>query len=316
MSKKFLIAAGFAALAGAVAEIAVHGYLDVMYKETIPQGLIKRLGNKSNEKDMSDFWQFTADNNEWVKQQPVEEINRMNIRGDNLKGYFLPAKEESDVFVLFAHGYRSSHEGDPVNFERFYHEQGYNFMSVDHTASGGSEGNFVGFGYFEAEDMLDWIYYLIDRFGEDIKIILHGVSMGGATVCNMASRVPKQVKLIVSDCAYTSAMEEFVHTANGAGVKKTGGLIKAFNLMNKVLAGYDLKETDVRESIKRSRVPMLFVHGDADDFVPTHMVYDLYSNCTQDKDLFIVKGAKHAQSIMVDKEGYENKLREFIAKYL
>lgn len=312
--KKKLLALG--AAAGITVGAVLHGYLDIMYKETIPAGLIKRLANRSNNKAMDAFGKYTEENKKWVSAQNIENIDMPSERGYVLKGYLLSAKTESKVFVLFAHGYRADHNGDPINFEKYYYDKGYNFMSVDHTAAGDSEGNYVGFDYFESQDMLRWIDYLVNRFGEDIKIILHGVSMGGATVCKMADRVPKQVKLIVSDCAYTSALDQFDETARSVGVPRTKELLAIFNFINKHLAGYDLEHTNVRPHIISSRVPMLFVHGGEDDFVPTKMVYELYDLCQREKDLLIVDGAAHAQSIMAGYAEYTAKLDEFIEKYL
>ncbi len=318
MSKKIIPAIVALGAAAAVAEFAVHGYLDVMYAEKIPQGIMKRLGNKKSDKSLREIHKFNKGENEWASSKDIEKIDLKNTRDNNLKGYYLPAEKESDVFVLFAHGYRSSHCGDPYNFIRFYHEEmKFNFMSVDHVTAGESDGDFLGFDYFESEDMLLWIDYLTERFGKDIKIILHGVSMGGATVCKMASRVPEQVKLIVSDCAYTSAEDQLKSVCNSVGLVKSAPLaFFLFNRMNKRLAKFDLKDTDVRTSVSQARVPMLFVHGDTDDFVPTRMVYELYDLCPTEKNLLIVKGAAHAESILIGSEKYKEKLNEFINKYI
>ena len=313
MNKKLL---ALGAVTGVAVGMAIHGYLDVMYKETIPAGLFKKLANKANDKSMEAFGRYTEENKKWVDAQDIEIIDMQSGRGYMLKGYLLSAKEESNVFVLFAHGYRADHNGDPINFEKYYYDKGYNFMSVDHTAAGESGGDFVGFDYFESQDMLKWIDYIVSRFGEDIKIILHGVSMGGATVCKMADQVPKQVRLIVSDCAYTSALDQFDETARSTGIPRTKELLSVFNFMNKHLAGFDLEHTNVRPHVISARVPMLFVHGGSDDFVPTKMGYELYGLCQAEKDLLIVDGAEHAQSIMIGYDEYTAKLDEFIKKHL
>ena len=318
MNKKIIGAIAAIGSAALVAEFAIHGYLDVMYAERIPMGLLKRMGNKKSDRSLREIHKFNAGENEWAATKDIENIDIKNSREETLKGYFLPADEKSDVFVLFAHGYRSSHAGDPYNFIRFYHEEmKFNFMSVDHVTAGESEGDYLGFDYFESEDMFKWVDYLTERFGEDIKIILHGVSMGGATVCKMASRVPSQVKLIISDCAYTSAEDELLNVVNSVGINKVAPVaLFLFNRMNKRFAKFDLKDTDVRESVKSAAVPMLFVHGDSDDFVPTRMVFELYDLCGNEKDLLIVEGAAHAESILIGMEKYKAKMKEFIAKYI
>ena len=314
MGKKGVALLGLAALGGAV---AVHSYLDLMYKQTIPKGPAMRLQELMDNGDMQELAEKCSENMKWVDEQDIEYIDLKSDRGETLKGYLLMAEGESKTFAVFAHGYRADHRGDPANFYKYYYDKGINFFACDHTSAGESEGDWVGFDYYESQDLLKWLEYIIKRFGEDIKIILHGVSMGGATVCKMADRVPKQVKLIVADCPYTSAVEEFEAVANSVGIKKTApAIISAINFLNKRLAGYDLKETDVRQSVSDSSVPMLFVHGKDDDFVPTRMGVELYELCKNNKDLLLVDAAKHAESVVKKPEGYYSKLDEFIEEYL
>ncbi|MCR5208538.1 MAG: alpha/beta hydrolase [Eubacterium sp.] len=313
-SAKLAIAGlGVAAMGG----LAVYSYLDVMYKETIPKGPAKRLFEMMDNGDLQGLTDMCVESMKWVDEQDIETITMLSDRGEELKGFMLMVDEPSKKFCVFAHGYRASHRGDSANFFKYYHDKGFNYLAVDHTASGESGGDWVGFDYYESQDMLKWLNYLIDRFGEDIIITLHGVSMGGATVCKMADKIPPQVKLIVADCPYTSAIDEFTSVAGGAGLKRTAPyFVKAMNFLNKKLAGYDLNDTDVRESVKNSKVPMLFVHGGSDDFVPTYMGEELYNLCNNEKDIFIVPPAKHAESIVQDTEGYFAKLDEFIGKYI
>lgn len=291
-------------------------YFDIMYTGKLPKSFLMQYGDKKTHGSMSGLTVLEEESNEWIDSKDVEEIDYKNKREQTLKGYLLPAETETKRFVVFAHGYRSSHRGNPAPFAPYYHEKGFNFFSMDHVASGSSEGAYIGFDYYESEDTLEWIDYLINRFGEDIEILLHGVSMGGATVCKMADKVPPQVKAIVSDCAFTSAEDEFKTVAGEYGFGKVApALYKTYNVMNKKFSGFDLGETDVRESVSHSRVPMLFVHGGADGFVPTKFVYELYDICNTEKDLLIVEGAGHASAISENGELYKTKLNEIIKRY-
>ncbi len=314
MNKKALALFGLGA--AATAGLAFYSYLDLMYKESIPKGPARRILERLNMGD--DALARTCEKNmEWVDAQDIERIDLVNDRGETLKGYLLMAEKESKTFAVFAHGYRANHRGDPANFYKYYYDKGINFFACDHTCHGDSDGSWVGFDVYESVDMLKWLNYLIERFGEDIKIIIHGVSMGGATVCQMADKIPANVKLIVADCPYTSAKDEFLFVANNSGIKKTAPyLLDVINVINKKCAGYELEETDVRNSVKCAKAPMLFVHGGADDFVPTSMGRELYELCGSEKELFIVDGAKHAESVVVDPEGYYKKLDEVIEKYV
>lgn len=318
MNKK-LVALGTAGVLGAglIAGEFVHLYMDVMARPLKHRSVLGLFDGKKKDGEPDEFKDFTEEKLKWINQQSTEKIKITSERGDTLAGFLTLAKEKSNVFVVFAHGHHSTHNGDPANFMRYYIEKGFNFLAVDHIAAGESTGKFIGFDYFEHRDCLDWITYLIARFGDDIKIIIHGVSMGGATVCQMADKVPKQVKLAVADCPYTSALEEYEFVLKKAGIKKSApAILNGFNGLNKIFAGFDFKETDVRNAVAHSKIPMLFVDGSADTLIPLEMTKELYSLCAAEKDILIVDGAEHAQSIAKDEDGYHKKLDEFISKYL
>ena len=318
MNKK-LVALGTAGVLGAglIAGEFVHLYLDVMARPLKHRSVLGLFEGKKKDGEPDEFKDFTDEKLKWINQQSTEKIKITSERGDTLAGFLTLAKEKSNVFVVFAHGHHSTHNGDPANFMRYYIEKGFNFLAVDHIAAGESTGKFIGFDYFEHRDCLDWITYLTARFGDDIKIIIHGVSMGGATVCQMADKVPKQVKLAVADCPYTSALEEYEFVLKKAGIKKSApAILNGFNGLNKIFAGFDFKETDVRNAVAHSKIPMLFVDGSADTLIPLEMTKELYSLCAAEKDILIVDGAEHAQSIAKDEDGYHKKLDEFISKYL
>lgn len=316
MNKKLIAVGAAATAAGCLCKAAIDGYKEITAREKKKKSIIKRLAEMGDKTDYSDMIAFTQNKVKWNEQQETEKISITSERGDLLKGYLTLNKNESNVFVFFAHGCRTDHNGDPANFMQYYIEKGYNFLSVDHVAQGESGGAYMGYDYFESIDSLEWLDYLIRRFGQDIKIIIHGVSMGGATVCQMSDKVPSQVKLAVADCPYTSALDEFDHVAKSAGVKYTNTILKVINAMNKRFAGYDFKDTDVRNAVKNAKIPMLFVHGKEDDFVPTGMGVELYEICTNEKELYLVDNAIHAQSIKTDEVGYHKKLDAFIEKYL
>ena len=318
MNKK-LVALGTAGVLGAglIAGEFVHLYMDVMARPLKHRSVLGLFDGKKKDGEPDEFKDFTDEKLKWINQQSTEKIKITSERGDTLAGFLTLAKEKSNVFVVFAHGHHSTHNGDPANFMRYYIEKGFNFLAVDHVAAGESTGKFIGFDYFEHRDCLDWITYLTARFGDDIKIIIHGVSMGGATVCQMADKVPKQVKLAVADCPYTSALEEYEFVLRKAGIKKSApAILNGFNGLNKIFAGFDFKETDVRNAVAHSKIPMLFVDGSADTLIPLEMTKELYSLCAAEKDILIVDGAEHAQSIAKDEVGYHKKLDEFISKYL
>lgn len=254
----------------------------------------------------------------WFDEQVFEEFELINDKMQRLRGYFLPADEPSNVYVFCSHGYRGCGKEEFRLMTRFYHDKGYNVFLVDHQAAGESDGKYIGFGYHECPDCLRWLDFMHERFGKDIQIILHGVSMGCATVTMMSGsdKLPESVKFIVADCGYTSAYDEFI-----SNVGKLRPVVAPFmsiaNKINKKLSGYEFKDANPLEAVKKTKVPMIFIHGGMDTFVPTKMVYELYDACSsEDKKLLVVEGAAHAESYPVDSEAYEALVCEFAEKYI
>ncbi len=254
----------------------------------------------------------------WFYNQVLEEFEITNEKGFSLKGYLLPADKESDVYVFCSHGYRGNGRFEFQNMAKFYHEKGYNLFIVDHQAAGESDGKYIGFGYHEHKDCFRWLDFMRNEFGKNIQIILHGVSMGCATVTMMSGndRLPSNVKFTVADCGYTSAHDEFLHNA-GQIKALAKPVINIASKFNKLISGYEFKDANPIEAVKTAKVPMLFIHGSIDTFVPTKMVYELYNNCAaNDKDILIVEGAAHAESYPVDSVSYEAKINKFAEKYI
>ena len=221
------------------------------------------------------------------------------------------ARVENRHIVLLRHLVNSGKQRGKVLF-------GINVFFPDHIASGESEGTHCGFGYHEREDCMKWLKYMTDHFGKDIKIILHGVSMGSATVCMMTGRndLPENVKFTVADCGFTTAKDLFKFKMDGLGIPDMG-LLKGVNLANRINHGFDFRDIAPVESVKNAKVPMLFVHGKEDNLVPSYMAKELFDNCSAPyRDILIVEGADHAQAHVDGKQEYEDKIDAFIEKFV
>ncbi len=254
----------------------------------------------------------------WYEKQTFQKYEIINRNGFNLKGYYLPSEKKSNIYVLLNHGYRSSGMGEFFLLTKYYYDKGINVFMVDHQAAGESEGKYIGFGYHEHFDSLQWIDFMKEQFGDEIQVILHGISMGCATVTMMSDKdlLPDCVKFIVADCGYTSAYDEFAHNIENMHMTKFP-ILNIANFFNKKISGYDFKDANPIESVKNAEVPMLFIHGSNDDFVPVNMVYKLYDACgSKDKDLIIIEGAGHAESYPKDSKAYEDKINIFADKYI
>ena len=187
----------------------------------------------------------------------------------------------------------------------------------DLTGHGRSEGEYIGFGSFDAKNILLWVDYLINRFGEDIEIILHGISMGAATVlnCNEMSP-PDQVKIIIEDCGFTSAEAVMNNTLKDMIGFKFMPIVKLGSLVSKVKAGYFFSESDPLKNMNKAKNPVLFIHGEEDTYVPFEYGKELYDACPTPKDYLWVPNTVHAFSYYNAKDEYEQKVKDFIAKYM
>lgn len=253
---------------------------------------------------------------QWFWAQEKERITMRSHDGLRLLAYYLPAKEESDRVLILMHGYRNDGYGDFSGLFRFYHEQGYHLLAPHQRSHGESEGEYICFGVKERYDLKQWTEYIAKRFQGKCKIFLSGISMGGATVLMATGlELPKQVKGIIADCAFTSPWDIF------ASVLQSGFYLPRFPILNvadricRRRAGFGFKECSTLDCMRTNRIPVLFIHGGADTFVPTQMSSQNYEACVAEKELLIVKRAAHATSNMVDPESYRSKVIAFMDKY-
>ena len=306
-----------AAAAGTYSALTGIVYYEVMGRRAHTPPFFFFLADKQAQKKPDYKPYKETDGEKWFKEQSLIEFTRTNEENHALKAYFLPAENDSKKFVFLSHGYRSNARDEFGRFTKFYHDNGINVFMVDHQAAGQSEGGLITFGQREARDGLEWLDFMIDTFGDDIEIFLHGISMGCATVTAMtgSDTLPENVKFTVADCGYTSMIDEFKSNLDKAHVPAFP-LLNAVAVIHRAATGMSIKEAAPIDMIKNAKVPVLFIHGATDDFVPTTMVFELYEACPGEKDLLIVDDAEHAESYKKDPASYEAKVKEFMDKYL
>ena len=154
---------------------------------------------------------------------------------------------------------------------------------------------------------------MVEKAGEDVQIILHGNSMGGATVLMMSGlKLPEQVKGIISDCAFTSMKDVFTHVLHSMYHIPAFPIIQIASWINTKKVGYGLDDCNSAREVEKAEVPILFIHGDKDVFVPCWMTEEAYKHCASPKTKLIVEGAGHGESYYKDTEGYERAMDSFI----
>ena len=251
----------------------------------------------------------------WISDQSNycdEEIESF----DNLKlhGYKINNKN-SNVWVITVHGYMGSGAKMAFYAENFYN-MGYNVLVPDLRGHGKSEGNYIGMGWNDRKDILRWID-LILKENNNAEIILHGVSMGGATVMmTSGEELSENIKCIIEDCGYSSVVDEFEDKLKNIFNLPKTPILQVADLLSRVRAGYWFSDASSVSQLKKAKVPILFFHGDKDDFVPYDMLDKVYNAADVEKEKLVVEGAEHAKSAYVNPELYWNTISKFINKHL
>jgi fermentation-respiration switch protein FrsA (DUF1100 family) len=259
----------------------------------------------------------------WIDTMPCEDAEILSRDGLILRGYYLArTNPASTKTVIIAHGYTGEAKDFSPFAQHFYEKLGYNLLMPNARGHGNSEGKYIGYGWPERLDYLDWIDWVKARSKETcpVQIVLFGISMGAATVMMTGGEaLPPEVKAIIEDCGYTSAAEELLYQAKAMfhlKLTENSLLFKAVNRLAEKRMGYSFTEASALEQVKKIKVPTLFIHGDADTFVPTVMVYPLYEACLAPKELYVVSGAEHGLACQTDTEEYEKRITQFLGKYV
>lgn len=307
--KTAIACAGVLAAAGA-AETA-YFYGRTMKRQNVDlERTMKMAGT-----DWSQYTDILTERKKFMLEQPHEDVYQTAFDGLKLHATYFPSIKESTgkkrVVICF-HGYTSKGLADFTGLTDYYFRHGYAMLHPDARAHGDSEGQYIGFGCLDRKDALGWIDWVLKKCGTDVDIFLHGVSMGGATVLMAGGlELPPQVKGIISDCGFTSPKEVFTHVLNTMYHLPAFPIIPAANIVNKKLAGYGMDECNAKREVAKAKVPILFIHGSKDTFVPVKMCHELYDCCASPKKKLIVEGAAHGESYFKDMEAYEKALDEF-----
>lgn len=260
---------------------------------------------------------LTTEGIAWMKEADFRTLSLTSFDDLLLQGYYLPADKPTGNTAIIAHGYASKAKYMAA-YAKYYHDTlGYNVLMPDARGHGASEGNYIGFGWNERKDYLRWIDYLLKLQGPNTKIVLHGVSMGGATVLmTSGEEMPDQVKAVIADCGYTSAKDMLTYQLKRMYGLPSFPIIPATSLLTKILAGYSFGEASALEQVKKTELPILFIHGEEDTFVPVRMVHELYAAAHGDKELYLVPNAEHGNAYAKDPRTYEGKVSGFLGRYI
>lgn len=304
--------AGGAALAASLsAYITTKCLVNAALDREPPQILKNASRIISGTRSGDDFSRCVAEASERLAVAENEVVTIKSHDGTNLTAHLIPAPD-AERLIIAVHGWRSSWHGDFGMVSDFWHDNGCTVLYIEQRGQNNSGGDYMGFGLTERYDCLDWINWANGRFGADMPIYLCGVSMGATTVLMAAGLdLPANVRGIIADCGFTSPGAIWKHVAEknlhlSYGLR--GALADAM-CRHKIMMGPD--EYSTKDALRAAKVPVMFVHGTDDHFVPVEMTYENYMACASPKKLLIVPGADHGMSYFMEPHKYESEVLDF-----
>ena len=250
---------------------------------------------------------------EYHEHNNYKEINIKSIDNLNLYGRLIFSSKTK--FVILVHGYHSI-SNRLLEFAKFYDELGYSVLLVDLRGHGKSEGKHVGMAYKDSYDIECFIKYLKEQYGENISIILHGFSMGAGTVMNVIRNNDPAIKFAVSDSGFYSMRKVMKYKIRHDYHFPATPIYEFAYLYYVIATGDRYHKMKPIDSVKKTNIPLLIIHGSADDFVTVKHAYKLNEVTNSYHELLIIDGAGHTLSYRTDKIKYEAALRKFIDKFI
>ena len=246
-----------------------------------------------------------------MSQYSCEEVWIESYDGTKLFGRYYHFRDGAPIQLLF-HGYRSHAFRDCSGGHSLARKIGYNVFVPDQRAQGRSGGKSITFGINERKDCLCWIQYLNDRFGQDVPIVLSGLSMGAATVL-MASGLdlPENVACVIADSPYSAPIAIIEKVAQDLHYPVF--ICRPFiHLGARLFGGFRLGSCTAKEAVRHSRVPILLIHGEDDRMVPCSMSLEIAANCASKVQVVTFPGAGHGLCYITDPIRYERVINEFL----
>lgn len=252
----------------------------------------------------------------WWQQIEKETLEITSFDNLKLKAYYLPAKEKTDKVVILAHG----EEGSSITmalFSKYYYDEGFNILVPDNRCYGESEGNYIGTGFLDKQDYKSWIAQIVQKLGDNCKIVLHGISYGATSVTLLSSETTlPNVKCIIAEGGYSNLQELVNYRLNNDKHMPGFPIINAMNIISKQKQNYILSDVNVIDQVSKATIPIFYIHSQEDNFIPVYMAYKLSENTSSEKDLWVVDGNKHNTIFIENNEEYKTKVKEFYTKYI
>ncbi|MDR0962712.1 MAG: alpha/beta hydrolase [Mediterranea sp.] len=256
----------------------------------------------------------------WLDSLSTAEALRdtfiVNPDGIRLHALYVRADRLTDHTAVIVHGYTDSSVRMLMIGYLYHRRLGYNILLPDLQNCGLSGGDAIQMGWKDRLDVMQWMQVANATFGGHTRMVVHGISMGAATTMMVAGESnPNYVRCYVEDCGYTSVWDQFGKELGEQFHLPDFPLLYTASALCKVRYGWSFGEASALAQVSKCRLPMLFIHGDADAYVPTWMLYPLYEAKPQPKERWIVPGATHAMSYKMHPEAYTRRVEKFTKQY-
>ena len=261
-------------------------------------------------------WVDSLENNHCLRDTSI------TIKGrGKMAAIYLRAEQPNNRVALLLHGYNDRAESMLHIAYIYNHEMGFNVLLPHFFAHGESDGDHIDMGWLDHLDMMRWIDVTNNMFRGDsaqTQMVVHGISMGGfTTMCISGEKCPPCVKCFVEDCGYTSVWDEFANEMHNEFNLPAFPLMHTTSLLCKMRYGWAFDEASAIDQLKKSTLPMLFIHGDADNFVPYSMLDQLYAAKQRGyKEKFIAHGTEHARAYTNHPEEYTQRVVSFVTRFI
>lgn len=317
-------AVGATALVGAVIPVAYELILNIPFAAKIgekftpatipiPEEEAEAQAQAENA-GPSETERFQAAVGQWHSCHQASDLFIVNEKGQKRHAKVFDNGHPEKWAIIF-HGYTSNPCG-MYHYAFTYAEMGFNCLLPSMIGHGDDPNSHCSMGYHDRYMGLDFINYICTLY-PDCEIVLHGESMGAATTMLITGeKLPSNVKCAVSDCGFTTVFEEYSHVSDKQISPLLTPLLPAISKYSELRGNFNFKKCSPREAVRNSVTPTLFIHGEADDFVPFRMLNEVYTACSAPKEFFTVRNAAHAESSTKAPVLYWNNVYSFVKKYI
>ncbi len=269
--------------------------------------------NCPQNKPIKPFCKTVSEGISYINSREFEWVYTLSFDGLRLAARYFDNGSRKTM-ILF-HGYRSAASRDFSCAVKMYTDFGFNILLVDQRSHGRSEGRLITFGVKESRDVLSWVEYVKEKFGTEI-ITLGGMSMGATTVLLSAGlSLPQNVKCIIADSSFTSPADIIKKVGRSSFKINAAPFLPLFDLCCKIFGKFSILKANTVDAVKDSNLPILFVHGKADNFVPCDMSQSAYDSACDKCKILLVDDAGHGMGFLVDEESVKSELKTFLSLY-